>query len=329
MLFRFFILNFCNFWILNQCLMVFCSSSSKLDSDSIQLSLDAETIINMFNTIRQQDGWKETLYGCRFDEDTFHFRNDQHFMLEINNDNHLKQLRLLLNIIILRYTENLKVFRYLMNSFIQLCFQYRKSRDPKFIYCSTKLQETVKISTKMFLKFYYVTNFLYNINNYLHDHGQLYHNSTILDYMGTFYRGTLRKKLDIHNMFDANSVLIICRNFIYDRIDKKIPPEHSISNDLRIYSYDYSVQNHIQRLVNMKKVLFSEDVDDHTKVLNWFYMLAVRDSYYNLGFNKVLVGDIKEHIHEYIAENTRYHENQEDDNFDCTEEPPVLTHRLE
>ncbi|XP_050525804.1 uncharacterized protein LOC126896775 isoform X2 [Daktulosphaira vitifoliae] len=252
----------------------------------------------MFNTIRQQEvGWTNTIYGFRFDEETVRFRYTKDFMSEINNDNYREQIPLLINVIIHRYTENLKVFRYLLNSFVQLCYRYDEIKSQTLIYCSNKLRETVMISTKMLLKFLYVALFIHNANLLLDDHCLLNHNK-FYEIMVLLYRALLKKPSIINDMFLAHRLLKSTRNYIKDTMDKKIV-ELVNSNMSTIYIYDHSVQNHIQRILNMKNVIFSKSIDDHTRALNWFYMLAVRDSYYNLGFDKVLVGDIKDCEDEY------------------------------
>ncbi|XP_050527121.1 uncharacterized protein LOC126897504 [Daktulosphaira vitifoliae] len=314
MLFRFFILNFYNFWILNQCLMVFCSSSSNS-------GIDDKYVINAFNTIRQQIGWDlDRSYGFCIGENSYQYYNMEEIMSEINSSNFLEKIPRINKLIILRYTEYLKIFGRLLNSFVQFC-HHKQHSEEDFIHCCNELRNIVTISNRMFLKFLYVAIFLDHINSYLNTNHNL-NLKSIITHIGVFYSLALKKPFKIIRLRTAKNMVRILKNFITYTIDKKISELDQI-NKSAIYNTHNSAHASLEVQYSMSRLqeIITNTVERHKTILIKFYKETLQDGYYDLGFDKLIVDNTKQRILSQIMNHhTHYNEEHENDNFDNIED---------
>ncbi|XP_050529332.1 uncharacterized protein LOC126898949 isoform X1 [Daktulosphaira vitifoliae] len=300
MLFRFFILNF---WILNQSLMVFCSSS--LDPrDFVQF------VIHDFNVILKQKTWSNTLYGFKDNKGTCHYYDMREIFSEINFDNFLEKISIINELIILRYTENLKLFRHLLNSFIKLCYRDMIFNVPQFIRCSNMLQETVSASSKMFLKYLYAAVFINDTNVYILTYFKK-HFKSFLNQIDLLYDLSLKEPLEIKDKTTAGAVANYIKNTFYHILDKKIIELEQLNYSV-IYVNTSSVEAVIGRSIDLGKDILFKSAEEHASIFNWFYELAINDGYYKLGLNEVIVNETIGFIQIAIKKHhPRYNENQE------------------
>ncbi|XP_050529330.1 uncharacterized protein LOC126898947 [Daktulosphaira vitifoliae] len=309
MLFRFLILNFYNFWILNKSLMVFCSSSS-----SSNQNIDTKYIINAFNTICQQKGWLDITYKYRVDDDTHRYINTSEIKSEINEDNFLQKIPIINDFIIVRYTAYLKLFKYLLNSFYELCCSYINIDEKNFIYCSRMLRHTVSTSAKMFLKFLYVAIFIHNINVHLYNQYELDYKIFVTQ-IKLLYDLTLKKRINITFITIAVNVVNCIGSLINDSLNTIIEDLDTLNHYEACY-YEKSVETLIRKTIDMDRKIFSGYIDDHITTLDWFYKLAIKDGYYDLGFDQVIVDNMYTCIKENIEANHKLYDlHQENVNF--------------
>ncbi|XP_050525181.1 uncharacterized protein LOC126896437 [Daktulosphaira vitifoliae] len=320
MIFQIFILNFYSFWIINQICMVFCSS--KLDS-----SLNIQYVFDVYNIIRQQEGWNSNKsYGFVDNENNYQYFAKEDILAKVEKKNFYIQIPIINKLIIFRYTESLIVFRHLLNIFVQKCYKYRNSNEKMFIYCSKELRKTVSKSNIMFLKLLYVTTLLDTINKSLYNNFQL-NVISIVKQIGLLYALTLKNHLDYDDMETANKVVGNARKLVFSTLDNKTLVEiHQISKStLHHYSNSVKAILLVQYGIDLKRYRNTNTIEEHKEALYLFYNLTVKEEYYDLGFDKLIVDDTKTSIqNKIIGRFKNYKRENEVDNFEEEEDqlPP-------
>ncbi|XP_050537510.1 uncharacterized protein LOC126903369 [Daktulosphaira vitifoliae] len=305
MLFRLFILNFYNFWILNQSSMVFCN----LDSYSHN---QLEYIINVFNYIRQQDGWDLKLtYKIRINEKTYQKYQLKHILTEVDKYNFKKKITMISELIIFRYTESLKIFRHLLSCFVEKCYTYRKYDAINFIDCSKKLRTAVINLNPMFRKLLYAVVFLSNINDYLYIHYKLKLVS-IVKHIGLLYSLTNKKLPEYDDTYMANKMVGSIKKIICNALDNRIIVELDHINRYSLYFNSYSVDATlvVKYSIDPKLKITKDTVDELVEIFDLYTVVTIQDEYEGLGFDKLIVSDTKERIEQQIL---NYNKNIEED----------------
>ncbi|XP_050529320.1 putative uncharacterized transmembrane protein DDB_G0290641 isoform X2 [Daktulosphaira vitifoliae] len=195
--------------------------------------------------------------------------------------------------------------------------RYKDLDSEYFIKCIVKLKETIRKSTKMFIKFVYVVIFLYDVNDYLYKQYNLEFKS-IVNHIEMLYGLTLKYYPNIQNKSNANRVLKNVVRFLQNTLEQKTLVELDQINDSAVYYTKNSVNATlvVEHGVDLNNVIVAVTIKKHTRLLNWFYKIAVKDGYYDLGFDKVIVGNTYRHIKLEIKGRHRdYKPEHENDDF--------------
>ncbi|XP_050537519.1 uncharacterized protein LOC126903393 [Daktulosphaira vitifoliae] len=291
MLFRLFILNF---WILNQCSRVFCTSNS---FSSQQL----EYIFNVFNCIRQQDGWDlKMTYNLRIGKNTYLKYQLKNILTEMNKNNFKTKITMINEIIIFRYTESLKVFRHILNSFVNICYNYKYYDSTNFIDCSMKLRTAVQNSNTVFQKLLCAVIFLSNINEYLNNNYELKLVS-IVNQMRPIYSLTIMELQDYNDAYIANKVIESVHGLISNTLDNTLVELDKINEHfLHFHSNSASATLAVKYSIDPKLIIAKDTVEEHVAILDLYNDATIQEEYELLGFDKVIVSHTKRQIEEQI-----------------------------
>ncbi|XP_050527878.1 chymotrypsin-like protease CTRL-1 [Daktulosphaira vitifoliae] len=110
------------------------------------------------------------------------------------------------------------------------------------------------------------------------------------------YKMTIKNPVDINDEQKASKVVLSIKGLISRTIEGKILPELDKINHPFTYSSKNSVKAVLKNMygIDLEKEIVANSVEKHINLLNLFYGLTVQDGYYNLGFDKVIVGKTKE-----------------------------------
>ncbi|XP_050537518.1 uncharacterized protein LOC126903377 [Daktulosphaira vitifoliae] len=300
-------LNVYQFWILNQSSMVFCSSSSYSCNN-------LENIINIFNYIRQQDGWDlKMTYKLRIAENTCLIYQLKNILTEVNKNNFKIKIPLINELIIFRYTESLKVFRYILNSFVKKCYSYEFVDAINFIDCSKKLRTAVQNSNTVIQKLLYAVVFLSNINEYLNNNYKLKLVS-IVRQIRAIYCMTYKEPKGYNNVYIANKVIGSVNGLITNTLEKKTLIELDEINNHFLHFNSNSVDATlvVKYSIDPKLKITKDTVDEHVAILGLYNAVTIQDEYELLGFDKLIDSDTKRQIEQQIL---NYNENIEEGEF--------------